>query len=254
MGRVSANHVGMWELMANGLGLRKTSDAQFRAAKLPRLPAFKVFYAVAVTTVCALILVGCTPEQKPTDTPSASASSTVASSAPSSTSVPPTTAPATSAYQAATKEHKALNVPVPVLPEKAKEFSKAGIEAFATYWYATLNYAYETGNLLPMQAITEKTCTNCAEAGKSISDIYSGGGWIVGGRVIVKSADSKFLKDPNGQYQVIVTIRQSKGSYYDRSGKELGNSPEGIFRPDIVIADYRAGQWSVHVAQHLTSE
>ncbi|WP_416430255.1 DUF6318 family protein [Paenarthrobacter nicotinovorans] len=57
-------------------------------------------------------------------------------------------------YKPADAKGKAENVPVPVMPELAKENSKAGLEAFIGYWYATYSYATETGDLGPWVEIT----------------------------------------------------------------------------------------------------
>ena len=44
-------------------------------------------------------------------------------------------------------------MPVPELPEAAKAETKEGLEAFARYWFALLNYAYETGDMSGLNSI-----------------------------------------------------------------------------------------------------
>jgi hypothetical protein len=52
-------------------------------------------------------------------------------------------------------------VPVPVLPEAAKANSKEGLEAFATYWYQALSYAYETGDTTIVSQLSGSNCVFC---------------------------------------------------------------------------------------------
>ncbi|MBP2414607.1 hypothetical protein JOF48_003406 [Arthrobacter stackebrandtii] len=117
----------------------------------------------AVLVAAALIagvlaLVGCSTP--PTATPSSSTGA--ATSAPVESTAPPPTTAAPAVYKPATDQGPAENVPVPVLPDKAKEFSKEGLMAFTEYWYSTLGYAFETGDTKPMTDITGTGCPICS--------------------------------------------------------------------------------------------
>src|SRR5687767_12970289 len=105
--------------------------------------------AVSFSAVAALVLSGCSNGEDPQGTsnagPSSSASQT-AMTTPSATATPKPTP----VYKPADAKGRAQNVPVPVLPEAAKKESKAGVVAFAKYWYSTLNFAYETGDFDPL--------------------------------------------------------------------------------------------------------
>ncbi|MFQ4147371.1 DUF6318 family protein [Arthrobacter sp. LAPM80] len=174
-------------------------------------------------------------------TPSVSAAATTHSP-------PPTTA---AAYQPATAEGPAQNVPVPVLPEKAKEFSKEGLIAFAEYWYSTLGYAYETGDAGPMMAISGPDCGNCAGAKKSTTSGHSDGKWIVGGLMYVSSTDTSFAPLDDGTFQIIAMVRQDKVQYYKADkelSKDLGTT---ISAPDILIATYQDNNWIAQKVAHL---
>ncbi|WP_157374925.1 DUF6318 family protein [Arthrobacter alpinus] len=154
----------------------------------------------------------------------------------------------------ATADAPAQNVPTPVLPEKAREFSKEGLEAFARHWYSTLGYAYETGDLAPMTAITDPGCKTCAGAKTSITTIYGDGGWIVGAKVTIDSSTSNFAVVPDGTYQAIVWVQQEAGTTYLADGSSLAPKPASISRPDIVVAAFQQGQWKTMKAEHLTKE
>ncbi len=98
-----------------------------------------VHVRTAVFGLTAIVLLsgcqgGSAPSASPSETSSTTASPTLSVSAPavSATGIPT----AAAVYKPADATGKAQNVPVPVMPELAKENSKAGLEAFIGYWYA----------------------------------------------------------------------------------------------------------------------
>jgi hypothetical protein len=72
-------------------------------------------------------------------------------------------------YKPADAKGRAQNVPVPVKPAVADKNTKEGLEAFARYWYALLNYGFETGNLTPWTKLTSGSCEFCNLIKKSIA-------------------------------------------------------------------------------------
>ncbi|MCQ9166177.1 DUF6318 family protein [Arthrobacter sp. STN4] len=204
---------------------------------------------MALTAVLALA--GCGTDSPPNRAPSP-ATAPPTSAAPATTAAP--TTPPIPVYKPATANGPAQNVPVPVLPAKAKEFSKAGLEAFATYWYSTLGYAYETGNTGPMMAVTDTGCTTCANVKKTVVAWHHEGRWIVGGQMKVISSDSKFVKTPENTYQAIVIIQQAQVSFHEQPGTPYKQLPQRIARPDIVVASYTDGHWVALKAEHLTRD
>ena len=106
--------------------------------------------AVAALAV-AMLLSGCqggtTPGSPASPTGSTTATPTTSAASPLAPSGSAATSSAPAVYKPADAQGKAQNVPVPVMPELAKENSKAGLEAFIGYWYAQLSYAYETGDM-----------------------------------------------------------------------------------------------------------
>jgi hypothetical protein len=102
--------------------------------------SFASFSFVRVRTAvlaltAALLLSSCqggsAPGGPPSETGSTTASPTASVSVPSASATPS----APPVYKPADAKGKAENVPVPVMPELAKENSKAGLEAFIGYWY-----------------------------------------------------------------------------------------------------------------------
>lgn len=213
-------------------------------------------YAVAICLAAMLPLVGCT--STPTD-PSSSASALETSSPATTTATSTSTAeqptpPPTSAavYKPATADGPAQNVPVPVLPEKAKEFSKEGLLAFAEHWYSTLGYAFETGDSGPMMEISEPSCGTCSSVGDMVSKWHATGGWISGGLMTVHSTTSSFNETPEGSYQAILLIQQSAVTYFNADSSLSKALPPQPSRADIVVAKYLDNQWSALKAEHFT--
>ena len=98
-----------------------------------------VHFRRAVFGLTAIVLLsgcqgGSTPNASPSETSSTTASPSSSASSPAASATP--RAPPPSVYKPADAMGKAQNVPVPEMPELAKENSKAGLEAFIGYWYA----------------------------------------------------------------------------------------------------------------------
>ncbi len=205
---------------------------------------------VAAIAALLLLLAGCTTSPTPP-----TSNGPVAGQSPAATQVdtpPPSPGPApVPAYMPATADAPAQNVPTPVLPEKAREFSKEGLEAFARHWYATLGYAFETGDPGPMMAISNADCKTCNAMKEGVTGGHAEGKWIVGGQMFVSSMDSSFKQMPDDTFQVVGMVRQQHVIYYnaDRSvSKDLGvKAAIG----DIVIGKYSDEGWTAVTVEHL---
>lgn len=225
---------------------QKPPPGAIRALSEPR------FTMLGIVALLGILLTGCNPA--PTG-PSPSSSTNAPDSA---TTVPASPVPATTAaaavYKPATAQGPAQNVPVPVLPDKAKEFSKEGLEEFARYWYSTLGYLFETGDTDPLLAISAVTCRTCANVSGPIGDWYLGGGWITGGQMTVHSTNSNFYETPEGTYQAILMIQQSAVSYFNKDTTLKQGYPQRIARADILVAAFADGSWTAKTAEHLTKD
>jgi hypothetical protein len=108
---------------------------------------------------------------------------------------------------------------VPVLPEVAKTETKEGLEAFVGYWYATLSYAYETGDTQRLEELSGPNCVFCAGLEESVTAAWSGGRWISGGKIQTPAiaAESVSGVPSYAVVQVLqqaVEIRKPDGSLY----------------------------------------
>lgn len=142
-------------------------------------------------------------------------------------------------------------MPVPVLPEVAKTETKEGLEAFARYWYATLSYSYETGNVEALRQISGPDCANCQAAEKIIKNWYTEGRWLEGGKIATPAIETRFVKTGNGAYQAVVQVQQSELRAY----KSDGTMSDTVVAPtdvgQIFLANYSSSGWQLVDAQRL---
>lgn len=199
------------------------------------------YSAAAVLAASALVLTACNGGGNPPGNDLTSPSTSESASASATPSPTPTPS---AAYKPADAKGKAQNVPVPVLPEAAKAETKEGLEAFAKHWYDLMNYAYETGDLAPVSAVSGPNCASCNKVRDTLVAWNSDGQWIEGGTLAVQSADTKYAKDANGNYQVIVQYQRQAISYHLADGSVEESSPKTNLLADIVIANYESGRWT----------
>ncbi|MDO5753065.1 DUF6318 family protein, partial [Arthrobacter sp.] len=206
--------------------------------------------SATIFVAALLILTGCSttptpPEATSTGTNSPTKTGTAASA--SATATPSSVV----VYQPATANGPAQNVPVPVLPERAKEFSKEGLLAFAEHWYATLGYAFETGDPAPMTEVTGSGCLNCDAMKETVVAWHSEGRWIVGGQMYVLSQTATFVPVDDGTYQVISMVRQQNVKFFsgDKSLVEDRGAKPAV--ADILVANYSTDRWIAVTVEHL---
>lgn len=203
--------------------------------------------SIALVVAAAVALSGCNSGGEPN--PAVTATTSAAES------ISPSAAPTpTATYKPADATGRAQNVPVPVLPEVAKTQTKEGLEAFAYHWYSTLTYAYETGDIKPLESISGPNCGSCGRVQEVVEGWHSDGRWLVGGRMVVEGAQTKFVEVAPGEYQVLIQVRQDPVSYY-RADKTLDEtSKSGPAIGDIMIAVFENGQWKAKTVEHLVNE
>lgn len=208
--------------------------------------------AAAVFLLAALIgTTSCSGGQSPPPAPTTGApAESSASPSPATTSATPSAAPA---YKPADASGRAQNVPVPVLPEAAKAETKEGLEAFAKYWYSTLNYAYETGDLTPIGSISDPSCALCGRVFPGIQKWNADGKWIIGSSVAVQAVQSKFVRTADGSFQVVIQSQQQSGSLRNADGTEAQQVQPSTVLGDLMIARFANGEWKALNVDRLGS-
>ncbi|APX01287.1 DUF6318 family protein [Arthrobacter sp. QXT-31] len=202
---------------------------------------------ISAVAVSVLVLTSCSGGGEPQAGPTASAVASPALSTSGSASATPSATPTpkpTPVYKPADAKGRAQNVPVPVKPPLADKNTKEGLEAFTKYWYALLNYGFETGDLSSWAELTSGSCEFCNLLKKSIAIGYKEGRWQVGGRLSAPSIEANF-KTGAGSQQVLVQVIQEETQFY-KADKSVGRSPAaGSNTASVVIATYSGNRWTV---------
>ena len=198
-----------------------------------------VLVASSLLLVTACTGGGTTPG--PTAAPVSSGPPTTASG---SSSAAPSSTPSAS-YKPADASGKALNVPVPELPEAAKAETKEGLEAFARYWFAQLGFAYETGRSSGLESVTSPICEFCSNITRSLATSYETDRWLVGGRIETPSISTTYESQADGQYQVIVQVRQSTISYFGPIGTEFRPPTPPSDTGNVMLVAFKDGAWQL---------
>ena len=213
----------------------------------------------ALGLAAILLLGGCSGSE--TDPAAQAAAETTNSDQPSETTdagetaVPaPPPAPAAPAYKPASVKGPAENVPLPVMPELAREESREGLEAFAAYWYELANYGYATGDVEPVRAVSGETCVTCENYYKTLAKGYVDDDWMAGSQVQVQDVTTPsydFVPTADGYFQAIITITQEPLVYYGPEGYQGTNKGIGIPLEQIMEAEFLNGGWYVRVLETL---
>ncbi|WP_307049124.1 DUF6318 family protein [Arthrobacter oryzae] len=186
----------------------------------------------------ALALAACNGGGNPPGTDPTSASASASESA----SVTPTPTPS-AAYKPADAKGKAQNVPVPVLPEAAKTETKEGLEAFADYWFKLLDYAYETGDISGLGAVTSPACELCSNITTSLSTNYEGDRWLAGGKLVTPSITTTFTPESDGSYQVLVQVQQAAISYFAPGGSQFRSPTPPSDTGNVLLVEFKDRGW-----------
>ena len=174
------------------------------------------------------------------------------SESPTESATPSATPTPTAVYKPATAEGPAENVPLPVMPELAKEESKEGLVAFGDYWFSLINYGYETGDPTPVKEISAPECSICQSFYEDLEEGYVNEDWIQGGKLNVLSSGTAFVKTPEGRYQLLLSVIQEAGANRGPNGKVYGQGPgDEASKAQIMEATYVSDHWVVNLVENM---
>src|SRR6478735_368685 len=207
-----------------------------------RIPISSRRHIAAAALLTAAVLTGtaCTSGQaSPGATPSSGSPATSSSASPTPTPTPTLTA----SYKPADASGRAQNVPIPVLPEAAKAETKEGAIAFAKHWFSLLSYAYETGDLEPLNLVTLNSCESCAKAKAVITAWNTDGKWLIGGILSTPSVSTEFVRDPDAHYQVAVQAHQTPLTYVRKDGSIARSDAQPDDTGNLLFVSFADGKW-----------
>lgn len=194
----------------------------------------------AIVVVAAVLLSGCqggSPTAGNSETHTTTASPTSSVSSPVASAAPPSSG----AYKPADASGKAQNVPVPVMPDLAKENSKAGLEAFIRYYYSIKNHANETGDVSTLITLNSPECVACSKLLAGTRDSYVGGRWMVGGRINIPVLDLDW-QEGTASHSAKLQLIQDAINYYNADGTE-GRPPSAATNGAFIFVGRYESSW-----------
>lgn len=206
---------------------------------------------LALSAAAALLLTGCTGggdggDESPSPTAGQSTSAPVSESPGGGSESATPTESATP--EPATSTSAAKNIPAPEMPDAMKKNDQAGLEAALEYWWETEHYAKSTGDVVPMEEVSEPGCQVCDHIIENWPAVYDAGGWAV---VQPASVDDIIANVDNGgtggTYLFTTTTRPSQ---LYRPGGELVEDGSSAGNRDApwsgsAVFDHSAGHWLI---------
>jgi len=185
---------------------------------------------IAAALVMLACLSGCPAEvQQPSVLGPASPSPAVETT--SSPEPTPPTEPSTSAAVAA-----------PVLPPEAKAQTAAGAIAFVRYHFATIDYAYATGDTAPLAAASHPECAPCAAVKGMIDATYSAGGsWQHENTNVIRIVVPE--GEPLGAVNVGATYSSEASNELDATGREVRVFPAAVVEDELLVLVPDGSSW-----------
>lgn len=129
-------------------------------------------------------------------------------------------ATASGSYEPATETSPAKNVPVPEMPDAAKEPTEAGVEAALEYWWEASYYLQLTGDPDPFVTVSAESCIICESFVENWEQIYGSGGWSTGAEPTV--TESFYSVEGDGQAATLLfETLEGPSSMYQEDGTEV---------------------------------
>ena len=152
-------------------------------------------------------------------------------------------------YVPATAEKKAQNVPKPIVPEKMNEATIEGMYQFLSYWVASFNYMFMTGDYEPLK--------KADPAGEFANDhnkvvlVYSTGkGWVYDTDApvtvqLLTDAPKKVAGGPNRYDWIGRFIQDPKAKVRVEGQDPIPLAEEGSSKSEATnfAMDYKDGSW-----------
>ena len=151
-------------------------------------------------------------------------------------------------YVPATAEKKAQNVPKPVVPEKMNEATIEGMYQFLSYWLASFNYMFMTGDYEPLKK-ADPYSHYANEGSNAVIICSSGRGWVYDTDApvtvqLLTDAPKKVAGGPN-RYDWLGRIIYDPNAKIHIEGQDPAPLVDGSTKSEATnfAADYKDGAW-----------
>jgi|GEM_PF-2443858 len=191
-----------------------------------------------------LALAGCAASGQPGET---SASDPQAPSSAGASSPPSATASALPSMVPATPTSPAKNVPVPELPEAAKEKTPQGAVAFTEFYVELMNYTWATNDVEPMLVVTEGACRVCFKGTiNQAEDRAKRGVHVVGGDFVVTKISASVAGNIGTS---MGTSKELAFTSHLATGAQIEKSPAVPERLTTFTLVFGDGAWKVRAIE-----
>ena len=152
-------------------------------------------------------------------------------------------------YVPATAEKKAQNVPKPIAPEKMNEATIEGMYEFLSYWVASFNYMFMTGDYEPLKKADP--AGEFANDHNNVVLVYSTGkGWVYDTDApvtvqLLTDAPKKVAGGPNRYDWIGRFIQDPKAKVRVEGQDPIPLAEEGSSKSEATnfAMDYKDGSW-----------
>jgi hypothetical protein len=130
------------------------------------------------------------------------------------------------------------------LPEAAKQNTAEGFEAFAQYWLNSVTYAFESGEVEPLELVSAPSCKVCTEFKTAVRRLHGEGGWAIGPRWTIRDFSTDMIADPERRFLGRYLAIESPSVDYDQGGsvgRSYPGEPSGTFQE--IYARFDSGKW-----------
>ena len=139
----------------------------------------------------------------------------------------------------------------PLLPEQAKQNNREGFAAFTQYWFDTVTYALESGDVVPLREASAPSCAICTGYVEAALGTHDKGWTSEGPRWSIVAFTSDVPWERPGPVLGFFVVEESPSRRLDASGAvaEVHNGGRSD-RAKAIYALYEHGQWKTVQAGH----
>lgn len=121
----------------------------------------------------------------------------------------------------ASADGPAQNVPVPELPDAAREQTPEGAEATLEYWWDALDYLYLTNDPAPLLKISGTDCVMCKHFQEVVPEALSEDRWYVidGAHEVEDVSSDLFADQETAEFEY--TVLQPRAQLLEGSGTQI---------------------------------
>jgi serine/threonine-protein kinase len=133
----------------------------------------------------------------------------------------------------------------PALPPTAASPSQEAGGEFVRYWFATLTYGVQTGDVEDLNLASSPDCQDCQDAIGSIEETYRTGGALRGGAYVVRNVSTTSLWSAERPVYD-ATVDRSVRTEVDAGGEAGASLPALSFANCVVVLEWTDdGRWRV---------